>query len=408
MSSFLISRLNRPWLRFGALAFVSLGLALSLLAVDAVGGSDWHNYLWASQTAVDGKNPYLEWGRAMDTLPADRWPGRSDLPPLQLLLYMGCLQLGGTAAVYALFAVTHAGTAVLLDRLGVASKRPGLSLLALIWALFPLYTFWFLEQASNKNVMTFCAVLVLLCASKADRYLLEGDSKRSGRWTWIALVVAVFLGNFGWLGFAAVPVLVLSSRWSLPKIALGGAVAALLTLLLHMPYFPYWKVVYLFRFSRVVQPGFHTSPLRFIDSFLASFGIHFPLQAPLLFLIVSVLAVLAYRRPGNSAQSAALAMITMAMVRTDADQPSALMAVIIALTPLQEARHYLYLLVAGTLVYSHLATVHAPYGTDRYAFDTLVPLVLPVIFLIYEVVRFHRSGQRPAISGHVVPEGSEG
>lgn len=400
--------LNRPLLRSGTLVLLSLAAPFLLFLAEAVGGADWHNYLWAANTALEGKNPYLEWAQAMATLPSDRWPGRCDLPPLQLLTYLGCLKLGGAAFLYALFALAHAATALLIDRIGIGTRRPGLCLIALFWAIFPQYTFWFLQQASNKNVMTLLAVVTLLCAAKADRYLLAGDEGRSGNWTWLALLAAVFLGNFGWLGFAAVPLILLSSGWSVGKMSLGGAAATLLTLALHLPYFPDWKVMYLFRFSRVTVQSFHTSPLRFIDSFLAYFGIQIPLQAPLLFLIVFLLAFFAYRHPGNSARSAALAMITMALVRTDADPPTALMSLIIALVVLQETRNYLYLAVAGSLVYSYLATVHAQYGSAGYAFNILVPLVLPVALLVREQVRFNRGAAGRAVAcRELMPSGSE-
>lgn len=345
-----------------------LALAVWLNGVSNWRGTDWDNYVWAAELALHGVDPYRAWAQAIATLPVDRWPGRADLLPLQLMLYVGALAIGGSTALLVLFGLAHTAAAVLLHCAGRAW-------LAYFWAALPLIGINMVNQPSNKSIFAVLGVLLILAIRN-----------RRGA---LAFALAIILGNLTWMGFAAAPIILirLFATWRGRAIALvGGAVA---TALAHLPFASSWLIVYEFRFHRLAVDFPHASPLRLIEALIGPvpwLGIVGVL------LIVTATWWFAWTRRGDASLLAVLAMAGVLVWRTDSDLNSAVLGAALLLAALPNGRR-LQLAASAALFCASVALLQEPSGTLANAVWASIILLPPAVASVHSLATRHESCQ---------------
>jgi hypothetical protein len=219
--------------------------------------ADLRNYYWPAQTALAGANPYVLWSSGASG------EFRADMAPLELLVYVATGRVwNDPRAIQVLFAIFDAINIALL---GLLLRQSPLRLpFQVFYALGPLTLYNLALVAEDKTIVLTLTFLIFYLLTLPAETAWQVGSVRVRAWA-LAIPVAAVLASFKWLSvFYLLPLLLFVSHdWR--GFTKNGLVFASIVALAHVPWFPDWSYVYLFRAQRVASP-LHIAPARLLSA----------------------------------------------------------------------------------------------------------------------------------------------
>ncbi len=219
--------------------------------------ADLRNYYWPAQTALAGANPYVLWSSGASG------EFRADMAPLELLVYVATVRVwNDPRAIQVLFALFDAINIALL---GLLLRQSPLKLpFQVFYALGPLTLYNLTLVAEDKTIVLTLTFLIFYLLTLPAETAWHVGSLRVRAWA-LAIPVAAVLASFKWLSvFYLLPLLLfVSSDWR--GFIKNGLVFSSIVALAHLPWFPDWSYVYLFRAQRVAVP-LHIAPARLLSA----------------------------------------------------------------------------------------------------------------------------------------------
>ncbi len=211
--------------------------------------ADLRNYYWPAQAALQGADPYTLWANGQSG------EFRADMAPIELAVYVVTVAVwNDPRAIQVLFTLFDGINIVLL---GMLLRQSPLRLpFQVFYALGPLTLYNLVLVPQDKTIVLTLTFLIFM--------FLTRDARHSPRFALGAIVAAALLASFKWLSvFYALPLLLWVARdvRDLVKYALiFGSIVALA----HVPWFPSWLYVYVFRAGRTVAP-MHIAPAALLN-----------------------------------------------------------------------------------------------------------------------------------------------
>lgn len=220
--------------------------------------ADLRNYYWPAQVALHGENPYVLWstGQSGDF--------RADMAPLELVFYVATIRVwNDPRSIQVLFAVFDVINIALL---GLLLRQSSLRLpFQVFYALGPLTLYNLTLVPEDKSIvltLTF-VIFYLLTVPKATVWRL-GPFVFSPSVLVIAL--AAILASFKWLSvFYLLPLLLWTAR-DIREFVKYAFVFLVVVGLAHLPWFPDWSYVYVFRSQRIATPLVHIAPASLLNA----------------------------------------------------------------------------------------------------------------------------------------------
>ncbi len=209
--------------------------------------ADLRNYYWPAQAALQGQNPYKLWSSGQSG------EFRADMAPLELLTYVATIAVwNDPRAIQILFAIFDALNIVLL---GVLLKSSPLRLpFQIFYALGPLTLYNLVLVPEDKTIVITLTLLIFILLTRNRRAEFG-----------LLIAVATVLASFKWLSvFYLLPLLLHVSRdwrYFFKYGLLFGAIVSLA----HLPWFPAWSYVYVFRSARTATP-IHIAPAALLNA----------------------------------------------------------------------------------------------------------------------------------------------
>ena len=223
-----------------------------------VNKADLRNYYWPAQVALQGENPYVLWSTGQSG------NFRADMAPLELVIYVAALRVwNDPRAIQVLFAMFDTFNIALL---GLLLQKSILRLpFQIFYALGPLTLYNLTLVPEDKTIvltLTFF-IFYLLTIPKATIWRLGPfEFNASG----LVIPIAAVLASFKWLSvFYLLPLLLWTSR-DIREFAKGALVFLTVIGLAHLPWFPDWSYVYVFRSQRIATPLVHIAPASLLNA----------------------------------------------------------------------------------------------------------------------------------------------
>jgi len=250
------------------LLLVSLGLALRLILIFPgpveskveffTNKADLRNYYWPAQATLTGANPYVLWASGQSG------EFRADMAPLELLVFVATVRIwNDPRAIQILFALFDAVNIVLL---GLLLRRSPLRLpFQLFYAIGPL-TLYNLALVPEDKTIALSLTFVIFNLLMLPRETVWRFGAVSVSLSTLVIAAAATLASFKWLSiFYLLPLLLWVSR-DVRGLIKHGFVFAAIVGLAHLPWFPDWSYVYLFRSQRIFTPLVHIAPASLLSA----------------------------------------------------------------------------------------------------------------------------------------------
>jgi hypothetical protein len=220
--------------------------------------ADLRNYYWPAQVALQGENPYVLWstGQSGDF--------RADMAPLELVIYVATLRVwNDPRAIQVLFAIFDTINIALL---GLLLQKSILRLpFQVFYALGPLTLYNLTLVPEDKTIVLTLTFLIfyILTVPKATTWRLGPfEFSASG----LVIPIAAVLASFKWLSvFYLLPLLLWTTR-DIREFVKGAFVFLAVIGLSHLPWFPDWSYVYVFRSQRIATPLVHIAPASLLNA----------------------------------------------------------------------------------------------------------------------------------------------
>ncbi|MGE5264088.1 MAG: hypothetical protein ACM3S0_11970, partial [Acidobacteriota bacterium] len=218
--------------------------------------ADLRNYYWPAQTVLEGENPYALWasGQSGDY--------RADMAPLELLVYVATTRVwNDPRAIQVLFAVFDVFNIALL---AILLRGSPLNLpFQVFYAFGPLTLYNLVLVPEDKTIALTLTFLIFYFLATLPNREWRFASWRMNPGT-LAVVAAAVLASFKWLSvFYLLPLLIFVSR-DFRSFIKSGVIFGVILALAHLPWFPAWSFVYVFRAGRVNTP-MHIAPAALLN-----------------------------------------------------------------------------------------------------------------------------------------------
>lgn len=220
--------------------------------------ADLRNYYWPAQVALQGENPYVLWSTGQSG------NFRADMAPLELVIYVATLRVwNDPRAIQVLFAMFDTINIALL---GLLLQKSRLRVpFQVFYALGPLTLYNLTLVPEDKTIvlmLTFFIFYLLTVPKTAIWRLGPFEFSSSG----LVIPIAAVLASFKWLSvFYLLPLLLWTTR-DIRGFVKGAFVFLTVIGLSHIPWFPDWSYVYVFRSQRIATPLVHIAPASLLNA----------------------------------------------------------------------------------------------------------------------------------------------